>query len=238
MKESIEVIIPTSPIPEHPKTDTIDMVISSVRAQLPDSKIRVSCDGVRSSVKHREYEYALYKDNLYEKVLSQDIQSLSRFTNHIQQVGMARELLEKYITPLPKLILWCEHDCVLSSEYINWESIASTLLNRDANFVRLYWLDKFHPEHEYLSRGEVQMNGANYLKVVQFSGWPFVTRSDYLRDVLEKYDDGSPQMIESILYGPCANSPWEDFKIVVYYEPGRTKNFLHLDGRKGDPKSW
>jgi hypothetical protein len=217
-------------------------VVESVRDQLPNSFITIAADGVRKSVEHRREQYEEYINRLQADTAMPQVLC---FRKPMQQAGMLRRVLECLGDEPDDIIFFVEHDCVISRLFVDWASISLALLRRELNFVRLYWRDEIHPEHEYLMRGEVKLYDATFMKTVQFSGWPFLATASYLREILEKWEDpGVPQMIESMLYGPCANSPWEEFKIGIYYPRPDATRFFHRDGRQGignagaDAKEW
>jgi hypothetical protein len=235
MKNVITTFIPTSALPSHPDTSLIEEVIESVRFQLPGTKIVVSCDGIRPSVEHRREAYKEYKNRLFEVALKESFQ-ITSYEEHTQQVGMFIDCLEEVIdTPL---VLFLEHDCVLSKKFIDWKAIADTLLYRDANIVRLYWQDVIHPEHVYLTQGEIEFHGANFLRTTQYSGWPNISRSEFYQDVLRRLNTGAPKMLEDVCYGPWASSEWDKYKTLIYYPKDGANRFLHKNGRQGDPKEW
>lgn len=236
MKDKIEIVIPTSPAPGHPSTELIESVVKSVRFHLPESKIHIACDGIRKSVEHRREQYEEYKTNLVNASLPVPV-NIVVFDSPKQQSGMLRSLLDHVITA--PVILFVEHDCILSKDFINWESIVKTLVSGEANTVRFYWRDRIHPEHEYLMHGETELHGAKYIKTTQYSGWPHLCTADFYRHMLDRFYKSEPEMLESLFYGPICNAPWEEYKTMIYSaDDGNVKFFSHEDGRGADPKEW
>jgi hypothetical protein len=220
----ITVIIPTSPIPEHPATDTIGKVIASVKRHLPGSEIIVMCDGVRPSVAGRTAQYDGYKDNLRTYGVE-----IREFDQPMQQARMVRAVLPEVKT---ELVMFIEHDIVLDEKEIDWKRIKE--LAAQGYLVRPYWNQGIHPEHEYLMRGELE---PGFVKTVQFSGWVFMCRKDYLQRMVDVIGEQNA-MLETPLYSVMSEQPWEAWRQVIYLPEGNTVRFHHLDGRQGDAKEW
>lgn len=227
----ITVIIPTSPIPAHPSTRIIETVLASVRRHLPDEHIHVLCDGVRPELEHRRRQYEEYVRNMgHWRGYGQLMWEIHK--EHRHQAGMVKDALADVRTPF---FFFCEHDCVLDERPIDWEAIKKLLYSGDANTVRLYWHETIHPEHTHLMSDRV----GDFVKTIQWSGWPFIGRVDFYQKLLDQYfgGDASSQMLESGLYGPVLASPWEDFKTWIYCKPDRMGvTFRHLNGRV-DPET-
>jgi hypothetical protein len=243
MQENISILIPTSPIPRHPSTDLIQECIAAIRVHLPTARCIIMCDGVRDQVAHRREQYAEYKNRLAELCNKKELGNTEMriFSDPTQQCGMTRNVLHHHVhTPL---VLFLEHDAIFRSEPIAWPAIFGLLLSQQANMVRFYgWQDIWH-EHQYLMRGEFNYDGSRFVKTVQYSQWPLVSRTDYHLNILEKYSrPGQRAMIESVMYGPVSGAPWEDNKIVIYLDDKLV--FGHRDGRTDevsgvrDPGEW
>ncbi|MHB8501510.1 MAG: hypothetical protein ACYDHE_11270 [Candidatus Acidiferrales bacterium] len=244
LDDQVTILIPTSPIPRHPSTDLIERCLASIRVYFPTAHCIIMVDGLRPQVEHRREQYTEYKKNLSQLVSAGKLGNtkLSVYANHSQQATMTRNVLHHHVnTPL---ILFVEHDAVFRDEPpINFPVIFDLLLSGQANLVRFYgWTDIWH-EHEYLMRGELNYKGARFVKTVQYSQWPLVSRTDYHRNLINKHiQAGQITMIEPAVYYQVARAPWEENKLVVYLDGGLA--FAHVDGRLDemtgikDPAEW
>lgn len=237
----IDVCLFTSAIPCHPDTSLISDVIDAIQWHLPESKIHILCDGIRPSVEHRRIQYGEYKQRLQEKYSSNELFTITEWEENQQQVAMARFALNNLVKS--ELAFLIEHDIRLYKKPIDWANAASTLRRGRADMIRFYWMDTTHPEHEHLMCGDVNMDGVRYQKSLQFSGWNNLARAAYWKWILEKFDDGTPRMIEGILYGPVAGSKWDDYRQLIYYPEEGATFFKHENGRQGldglsDEKEW
>lgn len=221
----------------------IEECLAGVRGYFPDAEILVMADGVRPAVEHRRAAYNEYLNRLMQKVNTFKFgrTELVVFNDWHQQALMTKQVLQDVKTPL---IMFMEHDAVFRhNPPVDFNAIFSLLLAEGANLVRFYnWADVWH-EHAYLMRGEFTHQGARFVKTVQYSQWPLVSRTDYHRRILDRYfKPGQRSMIESGMYGPVAGSRWEEHKIVIYFNGGLV--FEHKDGRtdpatgKRDPAEW
>jgi hypothetical protein len=239
--DQVTILIPTSPIPSHPSTAIIDEVIAGIRHYFPVAKIILMCDGVRPQVEHRRGQYYDYLANLGDNY--QDDENVRRkiFLDPTQQAWMIRETLKEVTTPF---VLFNEHDAVLrANPPIEWDAIFHLLETDEANMVRFYHWDRIWHEHEYLMRGEFTHSGVHFVRTVQFSGWPLVSKTSYLAQLVTNYFKPTERkMIETGLYGPVCSAPWDVNKIVIYY-PDNADCFTHRDGRSNeqgikDPGEW
>lgn len=222
--KDISVVIPTSPIPSHPSPEIISRVIASIRHQLPESPIYIMADGVRPELEHRAIAYARYFFNLGEMLaFSENIQAHFA-TRHEHQSGMMQMAFRHIDTPL---VLIVEHDCVLDDKPIDWEAITNLLKSDEANLVRLYWNSEPHPEHLHLM-GERR---GPFVKTTQYSGWPHIAKTDFYRELMATYFSDRHAMLETVLYSPFVESPWEKFKTWIYCPEGDGVRFHHLNGR-------
>lgn len=238
MSDKITVLIPTSPIPSHPDTGIIEDVIASVRRQLPDSKVVLMCDGVRPAVEHRRAQYAEYRSRLLAKCGRGEWSNVEGmvFSEPTQQAGMTRVALKSVLTPY---VLFMEHDGVLIDQPINWQAITGTIEEGEANMVRLYWREVIHPEHEYLMHGLYESHGAQFVRTTQYSQWPNVaSKAFYEKMLADHFVIGHRDMIETVMYGPVANAPWNVYKVVIYYPQPDATAWNHRNGRQGDPADW
>lgn len=255
LDDQVTVLIPTSPIPRHPATELIEQCVDAIRFYLPTAKILIMCDGVRPSVENRRGQYAEYLKNLAAVVNSGKMGNteLKVFTDFSQQAIMTKNVLHHYVhTPL---MMFVEHDAILRTEpKIFFELIFDALLDGTFNLVRFYnWNDIWH-EHEHLMRGDITrtrtyMNGdvamqdvARFVKTVQYSQWPLISRTDYHKRLLDEVVPGRYTMIEPMVYYRVAGEDWEKNKIGIYIDG--LKTFTHVDGRvdpntgRKDPGEW
>jgi hypothetical protein len=205
----VTVLIPTSPIPAHPSTEIILKVIESIRWHLPASlvDIYILCDGVRPEVEHRREQYQEYLDRLrtFCADTSRHVFQVL-FDTPTQQAGMVKRILPTIKT---QNIFFCEHDATIDAKPIPWDTFYWMLVNGEANTIRLYWhQEDIHEEHLYLMRGRE----GDFVKTVQWSSWPLITRTRFLRALMEKYfpDGDDCVMTETRLYSPVVESPWEE----------------------------
>ena len=242
--DQVTILIPTSPIPSHPSTALIDETIAGLRNYFPTAKIIVMCDGVRASVEHRRGQYGEYLRNLHKKyVQSIDFGNVELFffNDPTQQAWMTRETLKKVTTPF---VIFNEHDAILRSDPpIEWNAIFHLLETDQANLIRFYHWDRIWHEHQYLMREQFIFEDVEFVRTVQFSGWPLVAKTDYLRHLVTDYfGPHDRKMIETGLYGPICSAPWEKNKMVIYY-PERANTFVHRNARVSeagikDPGEW
>lgn len=241
--DKVTVVIPTSPIPSHPSTDMIAEVLKAIRAYFPTAKIIICADGVRGQVEHRRSDYNQYIQALANRLTTMEFGNtmMPIFTEPTQQAEMLRRVMGMIETPL---ILFVEHDAILRDKPpIEWGPIISLLLTGQISMVRFYHWDRIWHEHEHLMREHFTHEGVEFVKTIQFSGWPNIAATGYYEYILNKYFiPGDRKMIETVMYGPVCNEPWEDHKIVIYY-PEQANTFNHLNGRVGengvkDPGEW
>jgi hypothetical protein len=235
----ITVVIPTSPIPVHPSTEVIERAIDSILVHLPYARILILVDGVRPEMQHRKDQYEEYVRRVY--VLAQEYTSVDiiKFEEHRQQAGMLKVAIDCIRTPL---LMFFEHDATLDDKAIDWEMIKGLLLTGLANTVRFYWHKEIHPEHTHLM-GE--RFAGDFIKTNQWSSWPHISRTDFYRKILDQHfavDD--KKMTETVLYSPVLESPWEDYKTVIYAPEPDAIRFHHWDARRDpvtgekDPGDW
>jgi hypothetical protein len=236
MSSPITVIIPTSPIPIHPSTEIIEQTLRSIRRQLPDAPIWILADGVREQMKHRTGQYLEYIRRLFSVVDEDTV--VMPFGKHLQQAGMLKTMISEISNPL---IFFCEHDATIDDKPIAWDAIYKLLLSGMGNTVRLYWNSVIHPEHEYLMLERV----GDFVKTKQWSSWPHISRIEFMRRILDIYFKEDPvKMIETVMYSPVVENPWEIFKTWIYAPEPDAVRFHHLDGRTDrttglrDPGEW
>jgi hypothetical protein len=243
LDDQVTIIIPTSAIPRHPDTGLLERCVASIRRYFPVAHCTIMADGIRPQVANRREQYTEYLKKLAALVNEGKLGNtkLSVYANHSQQAIMTRNVIHHHV--MTPLILFVEHDAILRSEPpLKFEVIFDLLLQKQANLVRFYnWKDIWH-EHEYLMRGELTHAGVRFVKTVQYSQWPLVSRTDYHQELLRRIPPYQVTMIEPAVYYPVANGAWEDNKILIYLD-GELP-FEHVDGRLDeatgvkDPAEW
>lgn len=245
----ITVLVPTSPIPSHPSTELLDKVIASIRFHLPESKIIIMADGVRSQVGHRAAQYEEYLSRVSDKLARMEYGNamMPIFTEPTHQAGMTDMMLDAHVdTPY---VAFFEHDVTLVTNQnprdeentgvthpedcvIRWDEIVDLLESGGSNLVRFYLWEKIWHEHQYLMRGQMIQGSSRFIQTVQFSGWPFVARTDYLWHLLtEAVPCGEKTMIEPAVYGLISESSWEQHRLTIYLPEPNGRRFYHLNGR-------
>lgn len=259
ISEQITVCIPTSPIPRHPDTGMIEKTIDSVRFHLPDAKVFVMCDGVRPNVEFRRHQYENYRDRLTKLFFAGRFGNadIIKFGSYTQQATMMRDTLDYRVqTPL---VLFCEHDGELVTTHnprdgvqetlpqdcvIAWQDIIDLIQSGGANFVRFNAWEKILPAHRHMMGGQMIQGSSRFIKTTQYSQWPHVASADFYRKMLrEHFRPDERKMIEIGMYGPVAESPWDQYRVVLYDPDGNARRFYHRNGRADengvqDPTDW
>lgn len=226
-RTDISVIIPTSVIPSHPETHILDWCIASVRSHLFNAPIYVMADGVRQEQKDREADYNEFKSRIKFPPWAGPVELIGFSTFH-HQAAMMRETLNSVTTPL---VFFIEHDWLLL-EPIPWDAMAKTILERQADVIRLHQEAEVHPEHKHLMMDKHIINGIPLRQMKIFWAQPHMAYTDWYRKQLaEKFSPYARTMIEDRLYGINLDTPWEDNKIYVYEPEGSMKRVSHTDGR-------
>lgn len=231
-RDDISVIIPTSVIPSHPSTHILDWCIASVRSHLFNAPIYVMADGVRQEQKDREPDYNEFKRRLVFPPWAGKTEVIG-FSVHQHQAAMMRQTLNMVTTPL---VVFIEHDWLLVGD-IPFDAMAQTILDRDADVIRLHQENQTHPEHAHLFGETIVLNGIQLRKQLVFWAQPHLASTDWYRKQLaEKFSSHAKTMIEDRLYGLCLPpAEWgKPDKIFMYDPPGPLKRVSHTDGRGKD----
>jgi hypothetical protein len=227
MSEQITVVIPTSPIPSHPSTAIIDRAIASVRAQLPNSTLIVSIDGVEGEIPE---SYEIFK-RLSARVFGKSL----LFERHLHQSGMLPLSLECMDTPL---LLYLEHDWELLPD-IPWAELSQLILSGEYNYIKLHAAPRISPWHEHLMAERVMHKIGEVfvpiIKTIQWSQNPHLASTQFYREKILPHCEGKTDFIENIMHGIVASAPfapWEEFKCGIYNPPsGDMMKCHHLDGK-------
>lgn len=238
-RETLTVLIPTSPIPSHPDTSIIEETVASVRHWHSTAEIIVMCDGVRPEQEHHRANYEEYLNRLMWLCEHRWENTLPLiFDDHTHQAGMTRAALELIQTDL---LLFVEHDTPLVIDRdIDWPAIYETVLSGELNVVRL------HHEHEILHESRRLMvdhspqtgrGGLRYQRTIQWSQRPHVADVGYYRRLLTHEKLQGLTMIEDRAHSLVQTEPWGAHRVAVYTPPGdNIKRSWHTDGRAGDEK--
>lgn len=243
-RSSITVIVTASPIASHPDTRILDETIASVRAQLPDSEIILTFDGVRAEQEHLRGAYeehirrALWKaDHQWRHVLP------LVFDEHLHQAACTKRAIERVSTPL---ILFIEQDTPLHDREIPWTAIADTITSGDANVVRFSHEASILEPHRYLmlDTAPQKVRGVPMTRTIQWSQRPHLASLAFYRDLLTRYFPGDERnFIEDVVYGKLAvahnvdgDMGWLGWRTWIYTPEGNIERSYHTDGREGASK--
>lgn len=249
----ITAVMSSSAIPSHPSTDLVDRVIAGIRHHLGDIEILLLCDGIRTP--EHENRRAAYEDYKLRMRDRPDILTME-WPSSVQQAFMTREALKSVKTPL---VLWNEHDYLITPSPIDWEGIINVVQQEIANVVRFHNLEIIHPQHQHLIldgifegadgyHGGTQVKpipivcGVPLLRTSQFWGCPFLTTTKWFREQMEdprKFSADTYCEIEPALYTWVNTNP-DEYRVFIYApsEPSMRRS-QHLGGRghdNDDPK--
>jgi hypothetical protein len=253
--EKITIIITTSPIPSHPSTAMIESVYHGVRFHLPNSPILILADGVREEQEHLRESYTEYISRLRRLNLPNVWIHADGVFRH--QAGMTGELYkrqkdsdiqswDKYLnTPL---LLWVEHDFLMTCDYIDWRGIVNTLMSKDYHCIRFCHddnknlFDRPNQKEQFLTitgrhmEREYNEWGVPLLPVVEMDTLPHIARVDYYKFLIDHFVHGKihvdcPQIQETI---QRHHATW---RVALYTPDGPSmKRFHNLMGRGSEPK--
>jgi hypothetical protein len=187
-------------------------------------------DGVRVEQADRKEAYEEFKRRLVFPPWAGPVHRVE-FATFNHQASMLREALKQVTTPL---VLFLESDWLLL-EPIPWDAMAQTILERQADVIRLHQDAAIHPEHAHLFLEHTEINGIPLRKMKVFWAQPHLAYTDWYRKQLaEKFTSYCRCFIEDRLYGINLDTPWEDNKVFMYDPPGTLKRVSHTDGRGKD----
>jgi hypothetical protein len=236
--KDITVVIPTSILPSHPRTDIIDQTIKDVRAQLPDSEIILQIDGLRDEQVHRKAEYDEYKNRVLWKCMHEWSNVVPIvFEEHLHQSGMMNRSIDLITTPL---MLYVEGDAPLTPDrFIDWEECIDFIESDKGKVIRFHFEAVIPEPHEHLIFAKV----GNFLQTIQWSQRPHLTTVDFYREqILPNCPDKT--FIEDTIHGyiqdvfHMINKKvfWKKIGLYIYHPDGDIKRSYHLDGRDGTRK--
>ena len=239
-KNDITIILATSIIPDHPKTDMIEETIASLRVHLPNNEIIMQIDGLREEQQHRKEDYDEYKNRILWKCLHEWKNVLPIiFDKHSHQTTMMRKTIKEIKTPL---LLYVEGDAPLTPDtLIDWDKCLDMFEYNKANTIRFHFEASIPEPHKHLMFG--LENG--FMKTAQWSQRPHLSRKKYYKDIvlpscienffIEDTFHGKVQD-EMIPYNTFSEDGWEKHKLWIYHPEGNIKRSYHLDGRQGTRK--
>lgn len=247
MKEVMTVVVPTSPIADHPSTEVIEKTISDIRMQLPDVEIIITIDGLRPEQSEYAEAYEEYKlrllwlcNNKWTNVLP------IVFDTHMHQSQMMHAVMASVVrTPT---VMYVEHDAPITPDrIIEWNGLVTAIMDGRANVIRLHHEERILPDHEHLMYDTVPQGSPPMKRTMQWSQRPHIASSAFYRHILDSYfNPKSKTMIEDVMHGvvhaQCEREGvmgWNMFRLWVYTPDTDTlgiKRSYHLDARKDDPK--
>lgn len=244
LSTGVTVLIPTSPIADHPDTKHIDQTIASIRYHLPNAQIIVMIDGCREEQKNYQEKYDLYVNRLLWKtnhIWNNVLPML--FNEHLHQAEMTRQAVKKVDTTT---LMFAEHDTPLVVDYeIPFSEMIDTLDRNELDVIRLLHEADIHPEHQHLMIDVEPIDlGIPILRTGQWSQRPHIARTEYYRDMIDTYfTDKSSTMIEDRIHGITQQAwlergivGWNEHRIGVYAPEGNKKRSYTTDGRGNDEK--
>src|SRR3990170_1906407 len=243
LKDLITVLIPTSPIINHPDTSMIEETISTIRERLPNSEIILMIDGVRDEQKKFKSQYDEYVRRLLwgTNFVWHNVVPLF-FEEHKHQAAMTREALKLARTPT---IMFVEHDAPLCQE-IPFKNLIETVRSGEANMIRLHHEALILDVHKHmmLDKQPITIHGIPLVRTSQWSQRPHVASTEFYRQMIDKYfEAGDKTMIEDIVHSPLMESykilgkaGWNNWKVWIYAPEGDMKRSYHTDGRGAEPK--
>jgi hypothetical protein len=245
----ITVVVPVSPVKEHPEVTILSETMESIRFHHPDAEILLTFDGVRAEQDDRydAYEEAirriLWKADKHWGAVCPFI-----FEEHRHQSGMMRAVIDQVRTPL---LMYVESDCpIVTDEPIDWLLITNSIECGEANLVRLHHEAAIPNDHQHMMHGGTHWPAAycgpaTMLRTSQWSQRPHVASTAYYRRILEShFTPESRCFVEDLMHGVVDNAyrmdginGWLQHRLHIYHpDGGNIKRSYTLDARAGEPK--
>lgn len=235
--KGVTVMMPSSTIKTHPKTDMINETIGSIRERLPEAEILVQIDGLRKEQAKRLTEYDEYARRLLWETNWKQANVLPIvFREFSHQAIMARKTIDLVKTPY---LLYVEHDTPLTDE-IDFDDVLKGL--DTYKLIRFSHEAVIPKEHDHMMLDKEPRDG--FMRTVQWSQRPHITKTDYYRWILsEFFDDKKRAFIEHKMYGKILEEytfngypVWEKYGMVLYApDPSNLRRSANLNGRANDP---
>lgn len=241
-KDKITVIVPVSPWRSHPSTEVLDDCLASIRAQLPDSEIIVTFDGVREEQSEKTSSYEEFIKRALWKINTQHKNVLPLlFNKHTHQSGMMKEALKHVKTDY---VLYVEGDMSFYDDRIApWDDFLDLLDHGDANIIRIHFEASIPEPHEYLMYHEhdLSLNDNTYVATSQWSQRPHLMRTSMYSEVMNNhFSSEAACFIEDRFYyiinGECSDGFWKKWKMFIFLPGTGLSMAYHLDGRDGEKK--
>lgn len=234
----ISVVIPISPIKQHPEISILAETVASVRHHLPSAEIFLMFDGVRAEQEsHRDdYEEAIRRTLWAAKQWGAVVPFIH--DSHLHQVGMLRQVIDHITTPL---LLFCEQDTPLVvDELIAWDDMVAFIESGQSNCIRLHHEGVLPQEHLPMMHGEE----CGYIRTSQFSARPHLATVAFYRQLLEHFSPDANAFVEDKAHGVIDQAykldgmaGWNLWRLHIYAkDPNNLKRSWHSDGRAGEPK--
>jgi len=193
----ITVIVSTSPRPSHPATRVLDRTIVSVKAQLPNVPIIITCDGIPSDAPHDTHiRYGGFKEAIQGRY---DNTRVIPFEQHQHQSGMLGIALAMVDTPV---LLYLEDDWeFLSYPPIEWEKLCTLITGGWTNYIRLFPQHRIHPLHEHMMKARVIFGDVPLVLHNQWSQNPHLASTEFYRKEVLPRCQTRTDYIENIMHG-------------------------------------
>jgi hypothetical protein len=233
------VVMPTSPIREHPSLTYIDETIRSIRERT-DAEILVMCDGIRQEQKAlaNQYDEYLRKVNLAAENWFNVTPIV--FSEHLHQAEMLNRTLPEIDT---EHLMFVEHDTPLVND-IPFDDVIDVMRAHALNSMRFHHESHILPDHSWLMVGDKPKDDG-WWPTMQWSQRPHLARTDWYRGLMEEYFHPTARtMIEDVMYGVLANARkytpdriWGYWRTAIYHPlEGTIQRSIHTDGRQEEPK--
>ena len=220
----------TSVLPSHPDTRVLDETIREVRMHFPENEIILQIDGLREERLNRKADYDEFKSRVLWKCLHEWKNVLPIiFDEHSHQTTMMKKTIDLIQT---SVMLYVEGDAPLTGDrHIHWDECLDMLEFGKANTIRFHFEASIPPDHRHLM---LKQRG-NFLKTIQWSQRPHLSRVDYYREEVLRVSD-EKTFIEDKFHGVVQDDGWFKHKLWIYHPEGDIKRSYHLDGREGTRK--
>jgi hypothetical protein len=229
-KNDVTIVMVTSILPSHPDTRVLDETIREVRMHFPENEIILQIDGLREERLNRKADYDEFKSRVLWKCLHEWKNVLPIiFDEHSHQTTMMKKTIDLIQT---SVMLYVEGDAPLTGDrHIHWDECLDMLEFGKANTIRFHFEASIPPDHSHLMLNK----RGNFLKTIQWSQRPHLSRVDYYREEVLRVSD-EKTFIEDKFHGVVQDDGWFKHKLWIYHPEGDIKRSYHLDGREGTRK--
>ena len=229
-KNDVTIVMVTSVLPSHPDTRILDETIREVRMHFPENEIILQIDGLREERLNRKADYDEFKSRVLWKCLHEWKNVLPIiFDEHSHQTTMMKKTIDLIQT---SVMLYVEGDAPITGDrHIHWDECLDMLEFGKANTIRFHFEASIPPDHSHLMLNK----RGNFLKTIQWSQRPHLSRVDYYREEVLRVSD-EKTFIEDKFHGVVQDDGWMKHKLWIYHPEGDIKRSYHLDGREGGRK--